>query len=812
MQTKEISTKLQTKMRDRNYTEYKQIVGNKYISIGFVILFAVLVLVDLVFPSFIQLLKNIDFFNNFLILFNTSSVLSQTLMPIVVSILSIFFAVYFIIIEIYRSRYPLDFIDRFFKEYLVTISFDFLCNIFVGIIIILINKDLILTKILYTIHVAYCLYLFIQTYKNYKIFNSAEIIRKYKNKIINLIKNGKLESIKNCINELYAYSEESFSKNEIIISQYILDIYSEIITIFLENKAKLILENKNNIKTIEFIEEKLFKVILHQLKLSINYGATNYIEYVFDSIEELFKNCIKCDYVNTFNCYSQLLDKFFAICIQKDNLTTASLIISLYGEISKFILSQNLRKEWLNIIRNKYNFYCFAVDIHLNEKILKHVFAAYFSFMENCIKKEEFELYNDLFLDVKYLIFSSLTKVSHNIFNFLKILFIIHTEKILSSNNIKLTKCYIEKIKDIGSFAFDSNNKDLCIHISYIFDDILEKCDSNEIIEEVYKIKFKFTVRSIYFDDDLVPLFIPDYIKIIENESKYNNIDNILTEFEEILGRTLYSKKINIILYLLDITDEIISIFDKSKRQLQKKCFDLYSKALYICIDTKSTENFHIVLDHLSKLLIKLDKEDKISEQFGNQIIEAFTTNLRQSMSLKHDDFSISLIKELSKIPEKLDFFHKKKELYSCIVNELFQAGISAIENKMDNIIKNISNYLGWMAMYAIKIKNLDIFEEIINNAINLINLSIEMEVDENTIVFLGTLFIVIGGHTYANQNNVYMNSLISSIKRLKRKNFLIKSKKLRQFEGSIWDEYMDNKASHYINKFYYLLPLEAGE
>lgn len=507
--------------------------------------------------------------------------------------------------------------------------------------------------------------------------------------------------------------------------------------------------------------------------------------------------------METFNNFYKIINSFFIYSISRDCTQACNGIISLFGEISEFILSKDLRLEWIDKIKEIYEKNSFTTYAHMNEKVLKNVFSEYFEFLHTCIRLDKINTYKEILNSLKFLIFSSITKIGFDIYNYIRILHIRHIDEVIQTNNCDLIKHFIMNLKDIGQYAFDNNNQDLSLHIGNMYNFILSKYSNIEIADILNEYKYKATLRAIYFNDDLAVLFIPDYSSMINNLSIPEKLDSLIDEYEDIIGRALYRNSTNFIFYILDDLNNIIVSFDKSKRKEQEKFFDLYQRLYTTCINTKSSENFYNIDSHYRNLLAKLDKDDNVSENLGLKIINIYQQISTWCIVLKQIDFCTSLIAKIAEMPKELNFIYRKKQLYSSIIDTLFQICLDAVENNLDDIIRNVSNRLGWMAMYAIENHISDIFNQIIEKVTEMINICIDFKINEKTIVFIGTLFIIIGGHTCSKNNIPYMNTVITNIRKVKQKDFLIKSKLIREHQSKTWNEFMNDNAKHYIDKFY---------
>jgi len=646
------------------------------------------------------------------------------------------------------------------------------------------------------------------SYRKFKVFNPDAMINKYRDVIIEMIDTKELDIklLSNYISELKNYSEESFSKNELSVSKYILRVYEEIIIHLIECKDKLILSKDDDCNNeVAELEKELFNAIMLQIKSCSNYNCINLLEDIFDAIESIMIKCVKCEKIKMFNTFCNMIDNIFSYSMLRQNSICSNIIISLYGNISKKVLSiKDIGEEWLTALVNKFKHYGFESYIHMNENVLKKVYFEYFYFAENCIKTNKFSIYDILFEDIIRLVCTSIAKENYSVHNFLKLHLIKHTYILIDMNNNDLIEKYIENLNKIGNLAFDLKNEDLCLCVLDIFEQILEEYKDDCISKIISKSRYDFTLKSISVNEELVVIFMPDYVELLSNNlSDIDLLDKVLKEYEVIIKRVFLRKDINIVVFLLDKLNSIIMIYNKDKRAQQERILAVYKKALFICLNMKSSEKFHIVLDCYSYMFRKIDKADKISEEFSISLLKTYIEISKLCINMKQIDFCISIINELYEINKKLLIVNKRKEFSLSVIKIMFRIGVNAVENDMEDIIKNVSNNLGWIAMSAIENKDVEILKSVLDSATKLTNICIEFEIHEKTIVFIGTLFIILGGCACSRDNIPYMNSIISSIKNIRRLDFLNKSILLRQCESQSWNEHMNNNAGHYMKKFY---------
>lgn len=145
----------------------------------------------------------------------------------------------------------------------------------------------------------------------------------------------------------------------------------------------------------------------------------------------------------------------------------------------------------------------------------------------------------------------------------------------------------------------------------------------------------------------------------------------------------------------------------------------------------------------------------------------------------------------------------KNIELQKDILNIMYVTGMDAIEIDNEDVIKITSNYLGWRAQSSIKEGRIELFNYSLDQAVKLLNTSLDMEINDKVIVFIGTLFIVLGGYIESQGQQHYLQALLKHINNLKKKDLLNKSMSLRSQQGDRWDELMNGNAKRYISKFF---------
>ncbi len=327
---------------------------------------------------------------------NNTKIISQSFTTISASISAIIFAVYIVLIQLFRNRYPIDFIEAIYKSKISYVSYNYVLNIVFGVIFIVLDINFPICTVLYLFHVLYCLYLFTRLFKDYKVFNLTKVLETYEKNIIEIIEQKVLDKkeIKGSLRELSRYSEDSFIKDEIYLAKYISNLYKKLVLHFLENKDKLINRGISE-EDIKEVERSLFMALKDQIEYCVNYNYHSYLTECFDLIEDVFITIIKCDKVDTFTGFSKIMDRLFSYNVFHKNWIVGIQIIDMYGNIASYVVEKNKREEWFKILNEKFALYRVTSSVFLDDSILKALIKENLLFIEICIKE------NSEFFDYK---------------------------------------------------------------------------------------------------------------------------------------------------------------------------------------------------------------------------------------------------------------------------------------------------------------------------------------------------------------------------------------------------------------------------
>jgi hypothetical protein len=768
-------------------------------------IFLVLFLIILAF-DFINIKYKLVKMDFIFVHINNSKVIAQTAIGFMASINSILFAVYFVLIQISRNKYPLDFIELYFKDNLRFLLFHISINIFSSLILIVVYWELDFTKLFYITHAIFCLISFVTIFGKSKIFDSLDYVQKCKVEIFDRLDRNVLDvkEIENYLDTLYKYSEQSLSNNEIYFTKGINSIYQEIMIHFMKVRTNLLLCNeKEYVGKITEIENKIISAILNQIKLGLNYNNNSYVDESLSNIRTLLEKCVECDAIETFRNYCTRIDRFFNYNVFRKQVNTSGDIIRIYGDIAEYILDNKDRKEWIDIIKDRFQYYCITSYIHSDETILKVFFREYFALLQCCLEKGKFDLYNELFNNLLVALDGSLGHSNCNSANFIQILLVVHASEVVKINNITLLNNFISIVQEIGKIAIRKHSKELCSFVDTAYNIIEKEKDNVDLLNKLRTSRQLLSSNAVNYNKEMFIILLPEYSKILEKEK--GNIDairKVLEDCKELMYRCLLKKEESSIIFLLNHINQSMLLHGKNEKLAQKEYIEIYEDLLNFCIQTDASENFHILMDEFSSLIKSMDKEDLISHDLFSDIMKLYREVSALCIKNNKDKLCISINQYVYEFSKNLNIVHSKKDNYNLILNNLFQAGVDGVENDSKDIIRNVSNHLGWLSMNAIDNNDNDTVKRVIDKAGKLYNLCIDFNIDERTAIFIGTLFVIIGGRTTSQNNHPCTQIIITQVLKMKRLELLQKSQAVREYESENWDKHLNNDAKGNIEKF----------
>lgn len=709
---------------------------------------------------------------------------------IMLTAISILFTILFSYFIFLKQRY--DYTDKVFNNQDIIIA-QIMILLFLGVVVIIFNKIFFILEILF-------------------IFLSLIEFSKYTIILYNDIKKNKLTNI---INSYVANIKQEISKDDKLSKKEIFNNEAEILKIY--NKEYL----NYNIDLCIYIINKVFDFLIEDV-ITKNSRAikgkkdTSFIDLIFDMFGKMLKND-KSHFAIQIN--NQILDKikeYLIVLIKCDITKNLDSLMGKYFNIlydfSEYINVNNAIKNLYLLTEQVYrlkDFSLFKKIDKLNLKVLnslslesntnnygKFVIKYYTSIFKNIIEKKD-DYYKFIFNQYKHCILrNSFSFETNSIIESIEIIFT--TEYYKLDNEVK------EDINDLLMSLIKTT--DYKINISFL-NFINNYITQDYVIEKGIKedIKISCIDKMIGFTKSIPLHLYPSlYIKVVDDITELKLKENI--EKIKLLIKKAITKENNVVIgELFMLLEKTIDMYSISDRKELSQWLNVYKDLIITQVLRKNDKFLSSLIFYFSDCIITLTKNGKIDSTLGRTLIEIISDLLISCID-EYEEAAIKLLylfDDLLGDDKKNTFIYGYNGIEKDVYRLINEAYVSAVEYKKDKIIRKISNFLGWKIKE--KIQNDDpIAEVILLYNLNVYELGYINRLSDDTLVFIGTLFIIIGALCETDKKyNKYKTLLKNKIGQNKYKQLLLRSMKMRDALSYTWDDILDSNASKYFNNFY---------
>lgn len=774
----------------KNQSKYK-------IFIFFILFYVVFLLVDIVIH--LQHI-NILFINN--IIENTRKI-SEILLVVIVTVLGFLVAVHYVVFQVFRNRFPLKYLREVLVEEINYCAKHLFLIFIVAMLFIISKYDFTLSIIPYVSHIFFCLFYFINSIKNFAKMDNTILLDEYKKDVILSIKRKPLDvaNLKRQINKINQLNEDSFSKQEIAVCYYNLNICEELNKHFIKERDGLVISG-NSEEELKLINDIFFSSILNSMRIAKTHKNDQYIEKAVSSLYKILKTCIECDKYNMFEALTDELNDYFSYNQVRNNIKPCLKILDLYNNLFDHVISNNKRDEWIELFKNLFRIYTLKSTIHIEDTIIKALCSSYFRSLEKLSEKDMLKYYEEHLDNLVSFIYQIVKDKTNSVDKYVQVILAAHTKMLIDRNDERYIIIFSRRIIKLCKFSIKYNYENLYFFLIIIIDNIIDEYHNDKIVQSLNETKFDLAIKVLNSENEITNVSLPNYQEQLDKVNyEIRTLTDIIEEFRVMFHRVLLKKDVGVLLLLLDRYINIINTLNQQQRKQQEELFKLFDSILHYSISINNREGFYVILDEFTETIESLDKENKISKGIINYCIELFSEMFSRCVRERHNELIFSCMGRVIHLHKSLNIVNRSTELQKSIIETLFQAGLDAIENHNEDIIRNVSNHLGWVGENAIKNSNSEILKFVLTKATTMYNISLDLEVNNKTVIFIGTLFIILGGCISANKP-AFLPLIRSHMNLLKDKSLLYKSRNLRLYESNNWNDIMNGNAKYHIEKF----------
>ena len=725
--------------------------------------------------------------------------LSGLIFDSLIGLIAIWLSAYFILIQLYKNRYPMEIIEKSFLTKVKFILIYSIINIMVGMLTLTIYCDLISQVYFIVLFLINIFIIFWNSYTINRTFTLNTYIEKYFKKITNDLEMNNIneEKIDNVFYDIHKLFDECIVKEEYYVCNSITEKNGELFQKLIEHCNRLLAsEDKQKAMIAEYILKKIINSGIYQIKSAKHIENKTYLVELFRQQERNIRLCLKIKNIEWFKKYITKLNELARDYNDNEILDN---LYSMNVNIGEELLleKEKMYIEWF--IKEIY-------DLNLSLKyIYNNVNLKYFGKLLMLLLITDNEKNNSENYEVLKEILENFTKeitYGENEIQDVVIYYQLYGSEIIHKKDLNQVKQFIKIITNKKNRLLDNErwNAFILFYLNITSEewDELGKENRKLIVEIILDLVLKDS-KTIYLG------FMPDYKEIIfNNRYNTNNINDICNEIKELLIRLMINNKVNMFYYVLKELKKAILDLEQSDRSVQEKLFDVCIGILSRTINIKNKEFIEISIGTIDEIIEGLDKERKISDKFGKHIIEEISDMIIYRHRIEESD-AINLIYLLDGFLEEgkeynfiVKYNEKKKLLYKSIYN----IGISCIEDNKENAVRVVSNALGWYIIRSLDNDNSELSNYLIERTIDLFRIAQNMQISEKTLIFIMTLFTTVG--TYCCKQIKYQTYLNKILNALKNEEYIrIKTAiELRTNENTMWDKLYDNRTKELTQKF----------
>ena len=716
----------------------------------------------------------------------------QTANSISLTILTVIFTVWYsyllVIKQIYSNRYVSNEVKKFVNKNQLCLVFNFVWLFILGLGLSLFGNKLFVSNILFC--VLSFIFMVLCGIDIYRKIDKNEINLAVKNNINSIISNIKDSTDKDKIDKNLSQLNNIYTdcayKNDIATCKQIVISYTEFLKQHLVCKSEKRIANKE-----EIVENEQDAILFGFTRLFIRDNSDFSIKinnFILNKIFKLSNIAIKCNDDLTLKQIVGLYSRFIYI-IGTDN----NYLIFIYKymtDITNLVIDKNEKDEF-EIVANCVVFITEHVLFNNNDLNPLNLNFYYYQCLLHCFRGEDSDV--DYSYYSKMLFSQWIDLINNEKFRDSKIVYTILSELMenkLVKENQTAKLCFYNYIEELIKRKYTYSSDIIVEFISYSLDKFEENKSFD--LDKIYGFRNIFSHNAILYMQSVPGYIFPDYVKMSKLNLTIDKEQNKYAEdILELISLSISKNYNRNLVILLKEVGEIICLFEQQNKANQLIWLNVFFKAFYIASLSDNQQANSIIFRYLKTSIRDMDNDRKISKDLGLTIIDNIVGSC-QSRFRENIDIVCEMVEfldDLLSIENNFYFINKNNEVRMKVFQAIFSIGIDAIEKNLPLVIQRVSNIIGWLIYHSIEDAKSDNAEALINYAIQLYSLCFENDIERHTIVFVGTLFVIIGAYCKYKSKFKYYNVILSKLKKVSKcKDYICVSKQLRVNTSDGWE------------------------
>lgn len=725
----------------------------------------------------------------FLDFFSQTQTVVKILLSSTLSILAIWISCYFLAIQIYRNRYPMDLIKNPLSSLFIKYVTMLLICFTVGIIYFYISVSII-SCILYTVFSLVCMYFILrrtlETINDYSLNAFFEKRIKDINKTINNEDISSLELAK-IFSKVSSLFDDAYNNGNYYICEKISIRLSESFVDLVSNSSKILLKDTSNNKEeanriidlyIGFFKEKMMLVKdcdYTHLYFILTKCQEDNLKSSIDARQELL--------------YKKYLKNIFLFSYHLDENSDASrMLFEMIGVVAEYIVDKiddiNYEKSLIEYVSQ------LTLTKNYEYKKYSKGIGAYYRLMLPLLNKAV-EKDNDIYYELLFKNILSCTKsfaVIDSSFDDVFIYFLAYSKLLLDKKDVNRIKDYIT-LYSLIEIPTSVDIKWVNYHFEF-FDQLFE--NFNELKQESSKaiaiIVRNLIINKVSFQNIILPKYHFEYYLKLDNGK---NFKRDCVWFYNIIRAAIMNESMAVLSFYLEEINDCFKLLDKTCKESQMKILDFYSTIITSTAEFSSKKVVSAIFYELDEAIREIDSKHGFSKDVAKKLIDEFKDISLFCMD-RNDFVVIKCIETLYNFTEKDNEVHLANDCQNIIVQCIYNIGLQCIENNKESLLRMVSNSIGWITLNAIR-NNTMLYKYGLQRATDLYNLSKYMDITKKTKIFIMTLFTTIGSYCTTDPKLYpHRNEIIKTI--IKEDYAIVKTAtELRTKENYMWKSLMKN-------------------
>ena len=711
-----------------------------------------------------------------------------------IGVAGIWGACYLLFCEMFKGRYQLSSFKENYSnkntEHLMCI----IINIIFGSIVILFNLGTISLYTfsgftLYTIFV-----ILFEIYNSYKSLALNNQIDEFNKQLKDKLYEGKTlkpESLR----EYSCLFDECIAKEEYYTVQKIIQCSGDIFRTFL-------ITNIGNMTPQE--SEESFKSIINfnrmQLKLAKNVKSEILIQKIAEQQYDNLKFCVDYNQTEWYKQYFKKLVYFlFASKSDKNKIIISNKLFSYIFKLTEKLLDSN-KSDLLEFTIKEIQSSIYDAKMTY-EDVEIDIYAGYFArLLEKCKNKGYNEWFEKILNGIEDIAQNAYPKiVSFSAFKFCFAKgFDYYKEK-----SIEEALNFCKKTKN--SFSNEINSPDFTAFKFYCVYEL------NDMAKEIPAIKMKvFDFNIDVLKHSISSPTKPDMLVMPDLDKQFlspgltkQEIGDVINIYVDLLNTCIIENEPS---HFYKFLESVNTVFTKTKREQKELQFALLEIYIWAINRSKGLVNknfYKITFELIKNVFFELDKENTISDDFGNHIIQVFANFAKYIDSGNNEiiNQSIDLLESFDSKEHTMRFISKNRKHKEYLYKSMFNIGTSCIENNYEEGVRRVSNVLGWAIINTLESNNTTTVPYLIDRAIDLYKISNKMDISIATQTFIATLFTTVGSYCSKKASlYTYRNRIIRGLNI--PCDLIATAVSLRTKESDTWNNLFENRTVDLTNQF----------